>query len=269
VDVFDASPTTVGLVTAALLVLLACRIHWQRSVFPSIFWVLLPTAAAVLILLHVLPAGDGVFAATVIGVYFFYSLMTLFAVAFQLTVVSQGEFSPLFSLGVSLCLVAASALLGRALAHSGLGEAQRGELLMVVACAYFVYLLVSPAVQLWRIRRISLEGYQTEHPATKVTPEILENTPETTGEVAARHRGDDLTAMCDVLATEHNLSRREREILDYLSRGYNSPYIAKAFFISESTVRSHIKKIYQKISVNSRMELLELLETCVQKGKES
>jgi DNA-binding NarL/FixJ family response regulator len=64
---------------------------------------------------------------------------------------------------------------------------------------------------------------------------------------------------CDALANGYGLSKREREILEYLSRGYNSPYIAQALFISESTVRSHLRSIYRKMKVNSRMEVLDII----------
>ncbi len=53
-----------------------------------------------------------------------------------------------------------------------------------------------------------------------------------------------------------NLTAREEEILIYLSRGYLYKEIAAALFISIETVRSHIHKIYQKLHVRTRSELL-------------
>jgi len=53
---------------------------------------------------------------------------------------------------------------------------------------------------------------------------------------------------------ELNLSKREMEILDCLSRGYRYKEIGETLFISVDTVRSHIRKIYEKMHVRSRTE---------------
>jgi len=53
------------------------------------------------------------------------------------------------------------------------------------------------------------------------------------------------------------LSRREQEILEQLSRGYHYKEIADKLFISFETVRTHIRHIYEKLHVNSRVEALK------------
>lgn len=52
------------------------------------------------------------------------------------------------------------------------------------------------------------------------------------------------------------LSEREMEILQALSKGYRYKEIADQHFISIDTVRSHIRKIYEKLQVHSRTEAL-------------
>ena len=52
----------------------------------------------------------------------------------------------------------------------------------------------------------------------------------------------------------YNLSDREREVLQLLVEGYSYKMIAAEKFISIDTVRSHIKKIYEKLHVNSKSE---------------
>ncbi|MEJ2904936.1 response regulator transcription factor [Pedobacter panaciterrae] len=51
-----------------------------------------------------------------------------------------------------------------------------------------------------------------------------------------------------------NLSAREQEVLNLLVDGYSYKLIADKLFISMDTVRSHIKKIYDKLQVNSKSE---------------
>ena len=51
------------------------------------------------------------------------------------------------------------------------------------------------------------------------------------------------------------LSPREEELLLALSTGVNTRDLAKRLFISEHTVRNHLKAIYRKLGVHSRTEL--------------
>ncbi len=53
-----------------------------------------------------------------------------------------------------------------------------------------------------------------------------------------------------------DLSRREQEILEQMSRGYRYKEIADKLFVSIETVRTHIRNIYEKLQVNSRVEAL-------------
>ncbi len=55
-------------------------------------------------------------------------------------------------------------------------------------------------------------------------------------------------------AEAENLSKRESEILDYLAQGYHNKEIAEMLDISFETVRTHLRKIYEKLHVSSRTE---------------
>jgi DNA-binding NarL/FixJ family response regulator len=52
----------------------------------------------------------------------------------------------------------------------------------------------------------------------------------------------------------YNLSDREKTVLQLLVNGYSYKMIAAEMFIAIDTVRSHIKKIYEKLQVNSKSE---------------
>ena len=52
------------------------------------------------------------------------------------------------------------------------------------------------------------------------------------------------------------LSPREREIFDFLSRGYSQDDIAKELFISAKTVDTHQTRLFGKLNLHSRFELL-------------
>lgn len=53
------------------------------------------------------------------------------------------------------------------------------------------------------------------------------------------------------------LTRREQELLEQLSKGYRYKEIADKLYISLDTVRTHIRNIYEKLQVNSRAEALK------------
>ena len=53
------------------------------------------------------------------------------------------------------------------------------------------------------------------------------------------------------------LSRREQEMLEQLSKGYRYKEIADKLFVSTETVRTHVRNIYEKLQVNSRVEALK------------
>lgn len=53
---------------------------------------------------------------------------------------------------------------------------------------------------------------------------------------------------------QYNLTAREREILGSLSRGNSYKMIAAELFISPETVRTHLKRIYEKLQVRSQTE---------------
>lgn len=55
-------------------------------------------------------------------------------------------------------------------------------------------------------------------------------------------------------ANEYNLTPREKEVLEYLVKGYSYKMIAESCLISPNTVRVHIKNIYNKLHVNCGRE---------------
>ncbi|PTX64012.1 LuxR family two component transcriptional regulator [Kordia periserrulae] len=57
---------------------------------------------------------------------------------------------------------------------------------------------------------------------------------------------------------DNTLSKREKEVLTLLAKGKTYSNIAEELFISKTTVRTHIRNIYQKLHVNSKAEAIQL-----------
>ncbi len=55
------------------------------------------------------------------------------------------------------------------------------------------------------------------------------------------------------------LTSRENEVLDLMMAGCSYKVIAEKLFISANTVRTHIAHIYEKLHVNSKIQMMKLL----------
>lgn len=58
---------------------------------------------------------------------------------------------------------------------------------------------------------------------------------------------------------EYNLTAREKEVMELVYEGYTNPEISKELYISVNTVKKHLQNTYEKAGVNSRMELVKLI----------
>lgn len=108
--------------------------------------------------------------------------------------------------------------------------------LLALSTLYFISLVLVPNIRSWKTM------YLPSQQANK--PNLL----------------SDLETCCNRVADKGGLSKREREVLLFLGRGYSPAYVAKKMFLSDSTVRSHIKSIYKKLDIHSREDLLQLIE---------
>ncbi len=55
---------------------------------------------------------------------------------------------------------------------------------------------------------------------------------------------------------EAGLTRREKEVVQYAAQGYNDNEIAKMLSISAFTVKFHMKRIFKKLGIHKRVELI-------------
>jgi DNA-binding NarL/FixJ family response regulator len=75
--------------------------------------------------------------------------------------------------------------------------------------------------------------------------------------VIARQLLDRLRPVAPAAAAERDtigITAREQEILSMLSRGYTYAEVASLLGLAMSTIQSHVKNIYSKLSVHSRAE---------------
>ncbi len=58
--------------------------------------------------------------------------------------------------------------------------------------------------------------------------------------------------------SSHRLTAREREIASYIAQGYDNGQIASICFLSESTVKTHVRNIMIKSGVHKREEFIKI-----------
>jgi DNA-binding NarL/FixJ family response regulator len=68
----------------------------------------------------------------------------------------------------------------------------------------------------------------------------------------ARYRaGDESAAPC---AQRHDLSERERQVLSLLASGCDNAEIGDVLFVSRSTVKNHVSRLFEKLEVENRVQ---------------
>jgi DNA-binding NarL/FixJ family response regulator len=55
-------------------------------------------------------------------------------------------------------------------------------------------------------------------------------------------------------AAKHDLTRREREILQLVAEGHSNAKLAKMLWVTEQTVKFHLSNVYRKLDVSNRTE---------------
>ncbi len=72
---------------------------------------------------------------------------------------------------------------------------------------------------------------------------------------------DELTSRLDTTAQEYKLTHREREIIELVYKGLSNNEISAELCISLNTVKSHMRNIFEKAGVNTRMELTYIINS--------
>ena len=72
---------------------------------------------------------------------------------------------------------------------------------------------------------------------------------------------DRLSKQAALVRRVYRLSARETEVMELIARGNTVARIAEQLIVSENTIRTHSKRIYTKLNIHKRQELLELIES--------
>lgn len=87
----------------------------------------------------------------------------------------------------------------------------------------------------------------------------------TEGPVVAQAAQPSLDERIGELASSYMLSARETEVFRLWATGHTLKYIQEKLYLSPSTVKTHVRHIYDKTGVHSRSEIVELLDPLADK----
>lgn len=223
--------TDVGKLAASILVFVVGT--RRRSDIGSGFW--MPSAVGLLLLGWILAmlgsTGGSALASISSGVGFALFEIALWIKTCEMSASSPARARILFAL--SHALLAGVVLLG--IAAAPLLGPVGGELITpVCSVIFFVLLAALPSTGTRKSH---------EHPALDGA------NPEAT-----------LEAAVETIRTEYGLSPRETEVFSMFVRGHSANYIAEQLVVSLHTVKTHVKRIYEKLDVHSKDELIAFFD---------
>lgn len=98
-----------------------------------------------------------------------------------------------------------------------------------------------------------------EGPAAANMQRSAGETTESSEVLSAEDPEQSLKERCRQLRERYDLTEREADMAFYLAQGRSKAYIGQKLFISENTVKSYTRGLYQKVGVHSKQELLDAL----------
>jgi DNA-binding CsgD family transcriptional regulator/uncharacterized membrane protein len=128
----------------------------------------------------------------------------------------------------------------------GLSEVMPDELVL-----YLIYVLVVSTILILGVKKYSKKLFHEDG-------ENATDMPADYWSIADR---------CRLLGIEYSLTKREIDVMEMLCKGRSKSYIAKELKLSENTVRGYSQNLYQKLSIHSKQELLNIIEAHVSEAQ--
>ena len=72
---------------------------------------------------------------------------------------------------------------------------------------------------------------------------------------------DDFESQLQAFAAEYEISKREKEVIQLISKGLSNQEISDSLYISLQTVKDHIHRIFVKTGVKNRVQLTNMIRS--------
>lgn len=124
------------------------------------------------------------------------------------------------------------------------------SLFTIVVAGLVAFICVSFAV-------FELRIYEERHDGEQDSDEVSSLTELVDGRGSHEKR---FQTRCDDIVRDCGLSPREAEVFRLLAKGRNAEYISQELCIAKPTTKTHIQHVYQKLTINSHQELIDLID---------
>lgn len=72
---------------------------------------------------------------------------------------------------------------------------------------------------------------------------------------------DPIASKSQMVKEAYRLSERETEVMELIAKGNSVARIAEMLVVSENTIRTHSKRIYAKLDIHKRQDLIDLINS--------
>lgn len=136
--------------------------------------------------------------------------------------------------------------------------------------------LFSPPVLPMEFEAFLLKNEKIFSPVDEVSPPFtnMESTLKSNITLMALHDKTDISKNKEILHAAldrtkklYSISSREMDVFNLLVNGLSNKEISEQLYISEHTVKNHITRIFQKLTVNDRLQAMaKIYQTCIEEG---
>lgn len=218
----------------------------------KIFWIFVPLMFAGITVVAVADSNIQVLAFAM--VFAAHNIAEIQLITHFSAICRRRGYSTKMLFGCGFALLSVGELLG-ILVGTAMLPVQSALLTMaLLVCANAIVIVV-----IFSIVRVNTTFQRAELKAA-LSKHAFESSLAESGGLASNDRAAscDTGAVVKMWADRYGLSAREREIANLVLLGRNVPAIADLLVISQSTVQTHVKHIYEKTGVHSRQELVDL-----------
>ena len=234
-----------------------------------------------------LPFTDmGSWVAIAVAFYAVYSFMSLSLQMLCAQTSYDYGVNPVFCLSfqmvVALCMQGLGYLLGNAVNAPFLSNAQPVAFIAIVSLAVLALVLYftrglsisqeedGRIIEFLSLSRGSMELKEisgkavgdVEHGACAVEDDRAGGAGPSPWQKGVKY-ADKLSMRCELIGEKFYLSRREVEIMRLVVQGFTIAAIAEELFISENTVKTHMRRLYAKLDIHKKQQLFSLVNSYV------
>ncbi|MCI8424829.1 MAG: helix-turn-helix transcriptional regulator [Adlercreutzia sp.] len=226
-----------GMGTGALALALADKVLSSSLSMTTVYKSILPITTAAMLFLMLSHAAGTTIAAFLLGCGFVCFDLSAWILTTSVTV--RTRISPVVSFGLLLTCSHTGMLLGALLGTWAQSHPFNSSIAPLVTV---VFLVAASTATLGKLNVLGLENGPTQAASPSQPSSAASASP------------------LDALSERFGLTPRESEILALLLAGRTRNRIEQELVLSKSTVKTHVRHIYEKIGVHSQQELLDLAD---------